>query len=118
MNELIDTNPDINIREEEYKRLLGYPPHFELKEKARELADWARSWFNENGNPWIYAFQTNDIYFSKEKLRINDVEFSSVKLRNQLAEAQASAAMLVAVSAGKECEEKANQLWQIGRAHV
>ena len=115
MNELIDTNPDINVREEEYKRLLGYPHNFELKERARELSDFARSWFNENGNPWIYAFQTADIDYSGERLKINDVEFSSFKLRNQLADAQTSTAMLVAVSAGKECEEKANQLWQEGK---
>ncbi|MGB8319332.1 MAG: hypothetical protein WCE54_14460, partial [Ignavibacteriaceae bacterium] len=115
MNELIDKNPDINVREEEYKRLLGYPHYFEIKERSRELADWARSWFNQNGNPWIYAFQASDIDFSNEKLRINNIELSSTKLRNQLAEAQVSKAMLVAVSAGKECEEKANQLWQEGK---
>ncbi len=115
MKELIDINPDVNIREEEYKRLLGYPRNFELKERSRELADWAREWFNENGNPWIYALQTSDIDFSTEKLRINDVELSSVKLHNQLAEAQVSTAMLVAVSAGGKCEEEANRLWQEGK---
>lgn len=115
MIELIDTNPDLNIREEEYKRLLGYPNHYELKERSRELADWAREWFNKNGNPWVYALQTGDMDYSSGKLRINDIEFSSVKFRNQLAEVQASAAMLVAVSAGKECEERANQLWSDGK---
>ena len=115
MNELIDTNPDRNIREEEYKRLLGYPHHFVLKERSRELADWAREWYNKNGNPWIYALKTSDIDFSNEKLKINNVELSSKKLCNQLAEAQTYAAMLVAVSAGKECEEKANQLWMEGK---
>lgn len=115
MIELIDTSPEINVREEEYKRLLGYPKHYELKERSRELADRAREWFNENGNSWIYALRTNDIDFKNEKLKINDVEFSSVKLRNQLAQVQASAAMLVAVSAGKECEEKSNQLWLEGK---
>ncbi len=115
MNELIDTNPDINVREEEYKRLLGYPHHFELKERSRELADWAREWYGKNGNPWIYALKMSDIDFSNEKLKINNIELSSIKLRNQLAEVQASAAVLVAVSAGKECEEKANQLWLEGK---
>ena len=115
MIELIDTNPDLNIREEEYKRLLGYPNHYELKERSLELADWVKEWFNRNGNPWIYALQINSLDFSTRKLRINDIEFSSVKLRNQLAEAHASTAILVAVSAGKECEEKANQLWIEGK---
>ncbi|MEJ2104520.1 MAG: hypothetical protein P8X47_08095 [Ignavibacteriaceae bacterium] len=115
MNELIDTKPDINVREEEYKRLLGYPHHYELKERSRELADWAREWYSKNGNPWGYALQISDLDFSNEGLRINDIELSSIKLRNQLADAQASGAMLVAVSAGKECEEKANQLWLEGK---
>ncbi len=112
MNELIDTKPDINVLEIEYKRLLGYPHHFELKERARELADWARQWYSENGSPWIYAVKTDEIDFSNEKLRINGAEFSSLKLRSQLVQAQVYNAMLVAVSAGKECEEKSNQLWQ------
>ena len=115
MKKIIDTNPDFNVIEEEYKRLLGYPHNFELKERSRELADWARKWYSKNGNPWIYAIKTNDVDFSDEKLRINDIELSSIKLRNQLAEVQASGAMLVAVSAGKECEENANLLWLEGK---
>ncbi len=115
MNELIDTKPDTNVLEIEYKRLLGYPYHFELKERARELADWARQWYSENGSPWIYAVKTDKIDYSNEKLRINGAEFSSLKLRSQLVQAQVYNAMLVAVSAGNECEEKSNQLWQEGK---
>ena len=48
MNELIDIHPDLNVREEEYIRLLGYPEGFKLEERSRELADWARQWYNEN----------------------------------------------------------------------
>ena len=55
MKKIINTNPDINVIEGEYKRLLGYPHNFELKERSRELADWAREWYGRNGNPWIYA---------------------------------------------------------------
>lgn len=115
MNELIDINPDINVLENEYKRLLGYPKDIELKERSLELSKWAREWYNKNSKPWIYALQTNEIDFSNEKLRVNNIEFSSRKLCNQLAESQADSAMLVAVSAGEECEVKANQLWQEGK---
>ena len=115
MNELIDTKPDTNVLEIEYKRLLGYPYHFELKERARELADWAREWYSENGSPWIYGVKTSEIDFTNEKLRINGAEFSSLRLRSQLLKAQVNSAMLVAVSAGNECEEKSNQLWLEGK---
>ena len=111
MDELIFTKPNVNVLDAEYKRLLGYPNDYELKEKSLELTNWARQWYKQNGNPWIYSIYTDDIDFSNEKLIINDIEFSSKKLRNQLLKAEAHSAMLIAVSAGKECEEKANQLW-------
>ena len=115
MNELIDTKPDINVKEEEYKRLLGYPHHYEIEGRARELADWARQWYTENGNPWIYAIRSDDLDLSNEKLRINGTEFSSKKLHNQFVKAKVHSAMLVVASAGRECEEKAHQLWLEGK---
>lgn len=115
MNELIDINPDINVREEEYIRLLGYPTGYELKDRSRELADWAKDWFNKNGKPWVYALRSGEIDFTNETLKINNVEFASKKFREQLAEAGAESVMLVAVSAGKELELKSKQLWQEGK---
>ncbi len=115
MNELIDIQPDINVIESEYKRLLGYPSGYELEDRARELADWARQWFNENGKPWVYAVQLDRLDTSKENLRIGNIELSSKRLRNQFAEAETDSAMLAVVSAGKECEEKAHQLWLEGK---
>ncbi|MFO7445602.1 MAG: hypothetical protein R6W90_04510 [Ignavibacteriaceae bacterium] len=115
MNELIDIKPDINISESEYKRLLGYPYNYKLEGRARELADWARQWYSENGKPWIFALPSTDLDFSFSKLRIDNAEFASGKLRHQFAEAQVEKAMLVIVSAGKECEEKARELWEEGK---
>ena len=115
MNEFINIKPDINVRESEYKRLLGYPSDYELEDRARELADWAREWYNENGKPWIYAIQIDKLSTSNENLIIGDIELSSKRLRNQFAEAETDSAMLTVVSAGKECEEKAHQLWLEGK---
>jgi len=115
MNEFIDIKPDVNVSEAEYKRLLGYPSDYELEDKARELADWARIWYNENGKPWIYAVQIDKLNASNENLIISDIELSSKRLRNQFAEAETDSAMLTIVSAGKECEEKAHQLWIEGK---
>ncbi len=114
MNELTDTKPDINVKEEEYKRLLGYPHNYELEGRARELADWARQWYNENGSPWIYAVQT-DLNILNEKIQIGNTLFSAKKLLNQFIEAQVDRAMLTIVSAGSECEVEARRLWLEGK---
>jgi hypothetical protein len=112
MFELFETNPPVNVQEVEYKRLLGYPKNHALDGHPRELADWARDWFSKNGKPWFYARQLDALELKNDKLRIAGTEFSSKQLHDQFVEAQADSAMLIAVSAGKECEEKARQLWQ------
>lgn len=115
MLELIDTRPDINVQESEYKRLLGYPGHHVMVGRSRELADWTRQWYAEHGQPWIYARQMDGLELTNERLSISGTVFSSKQLRDQFNAAQAHSAMLVVVSAGKQCEEKARELWQEGK---
>lgn len=112
MLELIDTNPDIDVQETEYKRLLGYPNNHELTGRARELADWARRWYEENGRPWVYVVQTDGLSTVDGHVQIDGVTFSSKRLHGQLIDALADKAVLVAVSAGRQCEEKARELWK------
>ena len=102
MLELIETHPDVNVQESEYRRLLGFPRNHSLQGRARELADAARRWYAENGRPWFYARQISVLELANGKLRINGTEFSSRRLHDQFAAAQADSAMLVAVSAGRE----------------
>lgn len=115
MNELIDNNPEVNVIEDEYKRLLGYPRDHQLRGRSHELADWAAQWYKENGKPWLYSRHTDKIGYSGNKFLIDGVEFSSKKLRKQFRDAAAESAMLVVVSAGKEIEGKAHQLWKEGK---
>jgi hypothetical protein len=112
MFELFETNPPVKVQESEYKRLLGYPKNHEMDAHPRELADWACQWFSENGKPWFCMRQLDALELKNERLRIGGTEFSSKQLHDQFVESQADSAMLVAVSAGEECEEKARQLWQ------
>ena len=112
MFELTETNPPLAVLDAEYQRLLGYPKNHVPSGRSRELADAARKWFSENGRPWIYAREIGALELRDEKLRIGGSEFSSRKLHDLFAGAPAERAVLVAVSAGKECEEKARQLWQ------
>jgi hypothetical protein len=115
MFELIDTRPEISVQGAEYQRLLGYPRQHELEGRALELASWARQWYAEHGRPWVYARETGGFEIATENLRINGTVFSSRQLRDQFSAVQAHDAMLVAVSAGPQCEEKARELWQEGK---
>jgi hypothetical protein len=115
MFELADTRPDSNVQEAEYQRLLGFPRNRILEGRVRELADWARQWYAAQGKPWIYALQTDALQLTDDRLSIGKTEFSSKQLFDQFTAAHAKQAVLVAVSAGPECEEKARTLWQEGK---
>jgi len=115
MFELTDTQPDCRVPEVEYLRLLGFPRQHILVDRARELADWARAWFTQHGRPWVYARQTDRIEFADNFFRVNDTEFSSKLLREQFTTTQARHAVVIAVSAGRECEEQAHALWLDGK---
>jgi len=112
MFELIETRPPLDVPEAEYRRLLGYPKNHALDGRARELADAARAWFSANGRPWIYAREIGATELTEKKVRIGGHEFSSRRLHDSFSAAAAHSAIVVAVSAGKECEETARQLWQ------
>jgi hypothetical protein len=112
MLELFETNPPVNVQESEYQRLLGLPKNYSMSGRTRELADAARQWFAKNGRPWFYARQMDGLKLADGKLHIGRTEFSSRQLRDQFTEAQADSTVLVAVSAGPECEEHAQRLWR------
>ncbi len=115
MFELIDTQPDSNVQESEYKRLLGFPGHYVMEGRSRELADATRQWYAQNGRPWIYARQIEGLELAGERLHVNGTVFSSQQLHDNFNAAQVHSAMLAVVSAGRECEEKANEFWRDGK---
>jgi hypothetical protein len=111
MIEWSDTGPDVNVQEGEYKRLLGFPPEYVLEGRTRELVDCARGWYAENGRPWIYAREVK-LALPENAVRLDGMDFTAKRLHEQLNAAEAERAMVVAVSAGKQCEEKAQELWR------
>ncbi len=115
MLELFETHPNVNVEESEFQRLLGYPKNFVMTGRACELADAARKWFAENGRPWFYARQADGVKLADGKLHVGGTGFSSKRLHDLFAGAGAESAVLVAVSAGRECEEKARELWREGK---
>jgi hypothetical protein len=115
MFSLVETNPQLEIQESEYQRLLGYPKNHPLEGRARELAEGAQTWFTKNGRPWISAREVSSVELKNKGASIGGIEFSSKKLREILLEADAHSVLLVAVSAGKQCEEHARELWNQGK---
>lgn len=115
MYSFTEIKPRLNVLEAEYLRLLGFPAGHELGERPRELADWARRWYAENGRPWIFARSAGGLEIKDDKVRLADADFTSERLQAQFQATKAHDAMLVAVSAGPECEAKARQCWQESR---
>jgi hypothetical protein len=112
--EMSDPRPQIRVLEAEYRRLLGYPRDHELTGRALELADWARDWYAAEGRPWWHARQAA---FALEdgRVKIESASFDSPRLYAQLQEAGAESVLLVAVSAGGECEAESRRLWEEGK---
>ncbi|MGA9408173.1 MAG: hypothetical protein WBW71_13650 [Bacteroidota bacterium] len=111
MNDLLDIAPRVDVQESEYKRLLGYPPGHEISGRVKELIDSTRSWYAANGKPWVYSRRAEMLELSAGKVRIEGIDFFSPKLQTQLNAANSHEVMLVAASAGKQCEERARELW-------
>jgi len=109
--ELSDAQPGVIVQDSEFCRLLGYPAGYALEGRSKELADWVRQWYDVHGRPWIYARQVNALEIRREEIVLERVTFSAPRLGYFLNGAQAHSAALVAVSAGRECEEKARELW-------
>ena len=111
MIEALITNPDVTVPDAEFHRLLGYPRHHEPGERPRELAAETRRWFAEHGQPWVYLREAA-LEISDGALRIDGHGFESPRLHGHLLSAEARRIMLVAVSAGRACEQHAAELWQ------
>jgi hypothetical protein len=109
---LTEICPQVNIPEAEYLRLLGYPKDRPLEGRARELADNAQKWFTENGRPWICAQECSSLESDGKKLWLCGTEISSRRLLDVFLTASAHSVVLLAASAGKECEEYAKILWE------
>jgi len=109
---LTEIRPQMNISDAEYLRLLGYPKDRPLEGRARELADGAQKWFAENGRPWFCARECSSLESDGKKLWLCGKEISSRSLLEVFSTASAHSVVLLAASAGKECEEHAKKLWE------
>ncbi len=110
--ELAGTQPVVDVLQQEYVRLLGYPRGWVLEGRARELADWARDWYAKNGRPWFYARQAETLEIAGDSICIDGVAFTSKRLHSTLKHAEAHGVILVAVGAGPEAEDESHRRWE------
>jgi hypothetical protein len=120
--EISDALPGVDVPQQEFTRLLGYPRGFAMEGRSRELSDWARDWYADHGRPWFYARQVESLGFESgspagdttrpDLIKIDGAIFNSKRLHTAFEQAGAHSAILVAVGAGPEAEEEARQLWK------
>ena len=119
--EIADALAGVDVPQQEFTRLLGYPRGWVLDGRARGLADWARDWYAKHGRPWFYARQVESLEFASDAnagtiqpdlIKIDGVVFNSKRLNNAFQQAGAHSAILVAVGAGPEAEEEARRRWK------
>jgi hypothetical protein len=115
MIELCDGFVDVDVQPAEYQRLLGYPRDWVLEDRARELADWARGWYNHHGRPWVVARDVAGLETGGGRIRIAGRSFSSPRLQRMLGDADAHRVVLVAACAGPELEAESQARWQDGK---
>ena len=112
MFELFENQPKVEVQQAEFNRLLGYPKGHILEGRSQQLATEARQWYAQHGRPWLYARHVEGVELSDGRVRVAGVEFASPQLHEQLAAAQAQSVVVVAVSAGPECEAQAQLHWR------
>jgi hypothetical protein len=115
MLELLEAGPEVEVQEAEYLRLLGYPSGHVCEGRSRELADWARAWYQQHGRPWWYARQAGQLAAEDGAVTIDGTPFRSPHLARTMKAARADSAVMVGVTAGPECEAEARRLWEDGR---
>lgn len=115
---LSETWPGSRLQREvadgEYLRLLGYPAGHVPGDAPRLLAESMRRWYGAHGRPW-WQVREAAIAPGADSLRVGGRELASTRLQSHLRRTGAVRALLVAVSAGPECEQHARQLWQEGK---
>jgi len=102
----------VDVQPAEFHRLLGYPPGRAPEGRAAELAEAVREWYDRHSHPWISTREAASLELAEGHVHIDGVAFTSPRLHRSLREAEAHNAVVVAVSAGPEAEDHAQELWR------
>ncbi len=111
MFDWLDPNPLLAVTDTEYTRLLGFPPGHALSEEAVSLMEHRASGMRNRAIPGCLLVETGPLELGGGKLRIGGAEFASSHLHDRLVDANAHRGVIVLVSAGERCEQRAGELW-------
>ena len=109
---LRDSSPLVEVDTAEYIRLLGFPRGHLLEGRALELAAWAREWYAAHGRPWMYGRHSRTLAIGPHSITVDGITFRTDRVRRILEQADAHGVVLVAVSAGPEIEQRAQEAWR------
>lgn len=107
-----DCHPE--IREEEFKRLLGVPADYVFEGPMEELRAWVADWYSKYGHPWFHARWVDGVGLADGVITAGGFEMRSGPLYNRFRRAAVDAAVVVAVGAGEEAETEAQRMWRSG----
>ena len=100
------------VSERELLRLVGLPRGRELGGELRERAQAARAWFATNGRPFAATRRFDVERVSPSDVRLTEgSELRSEALADGLRATGGHAAVVLAVSAGREVAAEARRLW-------
>ena len=100
-----------------FRRHMGLPACAELDERLEALFDQAKTWFLQHGEPWTEARQVSIQRIVGDLIHLEDQQqLRSALLAKGLANLEAHALIVVAVSAGKAVDAEISALWK--RGHV
>ena len=102
----------VEVAHAEFVRLLGLPPEYEMQGRVAELAEWARNWYGENGQPWIHSHHISELNLEEESVQLDGQRLYGKGLIERLKTAKSKEAILIAVSAGHEVVEAAQEFWR------
>ncbi len=108
---LAEYNVHPSVGDPAYKRFLRMPLRRELDGPLAENAAWARSWFADHGRPWLCGAEV-PVELAADGLRVGEVRIGNAAMAERFA--GATAAAIVAVSAGPEAEAESAARWEAG----
>jgi len=91
--------------------LLGVPHQLRLTGRMADLSTWARDWYAEHGQPWVYTQLVESFTADKDTLDIEGTLLKSPALSKSLLRGEAHSLVLAATSAGPALEAEAQRLW-------
>ena len=106
-----ESNVHPEVRDDDFKRFLRFPPARAFEGPLAENAEWVRHWYARRGRPWCCAREVGIEVVPDAGLRLNGQLYGSPLVAGRFCDA--TSAIVVAASAGVEADEEAAARWAV-----